>query len=105
MRQKIKLVAKEILVIFSSNLQVSSLIANMLTVGVLDLSEYFFTTMKIYKLIENYAARPGKPTSCKVYDGSRSFDYDALVQCSPGYDGGRQQKFTVEVNEVFNQDT
>ena len=38
-------------------------------------------------------ARPDIPTNCKVYNGTRSFE----VKCTPGFDGGRKQTFTVEV--------
>ena len=41
----------------------------------------------------NISARPDKPSRCKVYNGSRAVE----VRCSPGYDGGRTQKFHVEV--------
>ena len=47
-----------------------------------------------FYLKHNYdKARPDIPTNCKVYNGSRSFE----VKCTPGFDGGRKQTFTVEV--------
>lgn len=48
----------------------------------------------------NLLARPDKPNRCKVYNGSRAVE----VRCSPGYDGGRTQKFHVEViTRQYNQ--